>query len=147
MDESTVEKSDAAAVAELSRFNKIDWLSCLAAFTVALVVYICTLAPSVTLEYSGSLATAADHLGVANPPGYPVWVLIAWFFQLVFGFVTYHGHPNPAWAIGLMSAFFSAATAGLVALLISRCARGVRVGTKQNWSVLWVPVRRSFTSW
>ena len=69
------------------------------AFFASLLLYTLTLAPTVTLEFSGSMITAADHLGVPNPPGYPVWTLLAWLFQCAFGFVTYHGHPNPAWGV------------------------------------------------
>ena len=69
------------------------------------------------------MITAADHLGVPNPPGYPVWTLLAWLFQCAFGFVTYHGHPNPAWGVNFMSAFFGAASCGLVAWLVARMSR------------------------
>ncbi|HOW98171.1 MAG TPA: DUF2723 domain-containing protein, partial [Kiritimatiellia bacterium] len=90
---------------------------------ISLLLYTITLAPSVTLEYSGSLVTAADSLGVANPPGYPVWTLLAWFFQKLFGFVRYHGAPNPAWGVNFMSAFFGSLSCGLVAHMVSRSVR------------------------
>ena len=56
-----------------------------AASAGAMALYAWTLAPTVTLEFSGSLACAADYMGVANSPGYPVWTLIAWLFQGLFG--------------------------------------------------------------
>lgn len=93
------------------------------AFFVSLWLYTLTLAPTVTLEFSGSMITAADYLGVPNSPGYPVWTLLAWLFQCVFGFVTYHGQPNPAWGVNFMSAFFGAASCGLVAWLVARTSR------------------------
>lgn len=87
---------------------------------IALAAYVATLAPTVTLEYSGSLVAAADTLGVANPPGYPLWTMVAWLFCRVFSFVTYHGHPNPAWAVGLMSAVFASLTCGVVSWLVAK---------------------------
>ena len=44
---------------------------------LALAVYYRTLAPTVTLVDSGELALAARDLGVAHPPGTPLWVLLA----------------------------------------------------------------------
>jgi hypothetical protein len=66
------------------------------------------------------MITAADYMGVANVPSYPVWTLLAWLFQQVFGFVTFHGHPNPAWGVNFMSAFFGALSCGLVAWIVGR---------------------------
>ena len=94
-----------------------------AVFGLSLATYILTLAPTVTLEFSGSMVTAADQLGVANPPGYPIWTLLAWFFQKVFGFLRYHGAPNPAWGVNFMSAFFGALSCGLAAWLVARVGR------------------------
>ena len=48
-----------------------------AVFLVALVVYSSTLAPTVTLTDSGELILAAYGLGVAHPPGTPLWVMLA----------------------------------------------------------------------
>lgn len=101
-------------------FRRVDWSAFWTAFLISLGVYVYTLAPTVTLEDSGELAVAADYLGVPHPPGYPIWTLLAWFFQWIFHFVTYFGQPNPAWAVGLMSAFFGALACGLLALLVSR---------------------------
>src|SRR5437763_1065339 len=48
-----------------------------AVFLVALVLYSWTLAPTVTLTDSGELILAAYGLGVAHPPGFPLWVMLA----------------------------------------------------------------------
>ncbi len=103
--------------------GKADLWCFLVVFAVSLTVYTLTLAPTVTLEYSGSMITAADYLGVANSPGYPVWTLLAWLFQNVFDFVRYHGQPNPAWGVNFMSAFFGALSGGTVAWLTCRTLR------------------------
>ncbi|MDO9540707.1 MAG: DUF2723 domain-containing protein [Kiritimatiellia bacterium] len=101
-------------------FGLNDWLAFGVAFIIALVVFTYTLAPTVTLEDSGELAVAADYLGVPHPPGYPVWTMLAWLFQLIFHWMRYCGQPNPAWGVGFLSAFFGALLAGNVALLVSR---------------------------
>jgi len=69
-------------------------------FITSFVVYIITLAPSVTFEDSGELITAARDLGVPHEPGYPLFTILGYFFSwLPFG--------NIAFRLNLMSAFFS----------------------------------------
>ncbi len=101
-------------------FRCIDWTSFWAATAIAFIVYFFTLGPSVGLEDSGELATAGAHLGVPHPPGYPFWTLCSWIFCKIFAFVTYQGHPTPAWAISCLSAVFGALAAGCTAMLITR---------------------------
>ena len=101
-------------------FRRSDWWAFWVAGLATLAVYFWTLAPTVTLEDSGELAVASDYLGVPHPPGYPIWTLITWLFQLAFHWVKYNGHPNPAWSVGLASAVAGAGACGLLALLISR---------------------------
>jgi tetratricopeptide (TPR) repeat protein len=101
-------------------FRRIDWWSFWIVLLATFAVYFYTLAPTLTLEDSGELAVASDYLGVPHPPGYPIWTLVTWFFQWVFHWVTYHGHPNPAWSVGLASAVSGAGACALLALLISR---------------------------
>jgi len=98
----------------------LDWGAFWTAFLISFTVYFYTLAPTLTLEDSGELATAGAFLGVPHPPGYPIWTMIVWVFTKVFAFVTYRGQPNPAWAIGLASGFFGALATGTTALLICR---------------------------
>lgn len=86
-------------------------------------VYVLTLGPSVGLEDSGELATAAASLGVPHPPGYPFWTFCSWVFCKLFGWVSYMGHPSPAWCVSLCSAVFGALAAGCTAMLICRSAR------------------------
>ena len=104
-------------------FSKYDWAAFWVATLVAFGVYFYTLGPSVGLEDSGELATAAAHLGVPHPPGYPFWTFCSWIFCKVFSFVTYMGHPTPAWSVSCCSAVFGALAAGCTAMLISRSAR------------------------
>ncbi|MBU0676481.1 MAG: DUF2723 domain-containing protein, partial [Verrucomicrobia bacterium] len=101
-------------------FRRVDWAAFWTSFIVSFGVYVYTLAPTVTLEDSGELAVAADYLGVPHPPGYPIWTLLSWLFQWVFHWKKYLGYPNPAWSVGLLSAFFGALACGTLSLLISR---------------------------
>ncbi|RJP65649.1 MAG: DUF2723 domain-containing protein [Candidatus Abyssobacteria bacterium SURF_17] len=82
-------------------------------FAVSLAGYLYTLAPTVTFGDSGELITAAVTLGVAHPPGYPLWLLIAKVFSLLpVGDVAYR--------INLMSAVLDAAAIGVLTLVIAK---------------------------
>ena len=104
-------------------FAKIDWAAFWTATLATFAVYFYTLGPSVGLEDSGELATAAANLGVPHPPGYPFWTFCSWLFCKAFSWVTYMGHPTPAWAVSCCSAFFGALAAGCTAMLICRSGR------------------------
>ena len=101
-----------------------DWWVAIFTAVVALVGYVRTLAPGVTLEKAGALTTAAFQRGVPQPPGAPLWTLGAW--------VWCHALPigNIAWRLNLLSALTGAAACGVVALLISKSGRmlGLRAG-------------------
>lgn len=52
-------------------------------FVSALFLYSWTLAPTVTLVDSGELIVAARSLGIAHPPGFPLYVVLAHLASLV----------------------------------------------------------------
>src|SRR5215471_7328175 len=79
---------------------------------VALLLYTWTLAPTVTLVDSGELILAAWGTGVAHPPGFPLWVMLAHLASLLpFG--------NVAVRINFSSAFFAALACATLALVIA----------------------------
>ncbi len=117
-------------------FRKSDWIACLATFLISLTVYVLTLQPTLGLEDSGELIVASDYLGVPHPPGYPIWTLLTWFFQWVFHSVSFHGHPNPAWAVNLFSGVAGAAACGVLALLISRSGMDLLRSMKKESNML-----------
>ncbi len=120
------EKLDRTGSAQKDHFySRTDWIAFWVTFGISLIVYTLTLAPSVTLEDSGELIVAADYLGVPHPPGYPIWTVVSWFFQWIFGFVTYHGQPNPAWGVNFASAFTGAVACGVVAMLVSSSGKAI----------------------
>jgi len=117
-------------------FRKSDWIACWITFVISLTVYVLTLQPTLGLEDSGELIVASDYLGVPHPPGYPIWTLLTWFFQWIFHSVTFHGHPNPAWAVNFFSAAASAAACGVLALLISRSGMDLLRSMKKESNML-----------
>jgi len=79
-------------------------------FLVSLLVYSRTLAPTVTLVDSGELIVAARFLGVAHPPGFPLYLILAHLFSLIpIGSI--------AFRINFASAFFAALASGLLTLV------------------------------
>src|SRR6478672_10147888 len=81
-------------------------------FLVALVVYSCTLAPTVTLTDSGELIVAAYELGVAHPPGTPLWVMLAHLASLV-------PVGSVAVRINFSSAVFAALACAMLTLVVT----------------------------
>ncbi len=104
-----------------------DLLAFFPVFALSLGVYTAGLPPSITLEDAGELVVAADYLGVPHPPGYPLWTLLAWFFQWILHPLRFHGQPNPAWAVAFASSVFGALACGLVAVLLRRGAAALAV--------------------
>jgi len=95
------------------------------AFAAALILYLATLAPSITLANgasdSGELASAAYTLGIAHPTGYPLYTLA--------GFVITHlGRDEPARLLNIFSAVMGALCVGLVTLIGATAARRARPG-------------------
>lgn len=122
-----------------SIFRRIDWYAFWTATIVSMIVYVWTIAPTVTLEDSGELATASAFLGVPHPPGYPIWTIFTWIFTKLFAFMTFRGQPNPAFGVGLTSAVFGALASGLTSILICRSGadmlKGMTKGTKLDKTV------------
>jgi hypothetical protein len=83
-----------------------------AVFLVSLVVYSLTLAPTVTPTDSGELILAAYGLGVAHPPGVPVWIMLAHIASLV-------PIGNVAARINFSSAVFAALACAMVTLVVA----------------------------
>ncbi len=90
-----------AASANALLFSRLTRGGSLAAGLIALVVYLYTLAPSITWEHngadSGDLAAAAFALGIPHPPGYPLFTLLAALFARL-------PTLEPAAGVGLLSA-------------------------------------------
>lgn len=88
-------------------------LCAVAATAVALLLYWWTLAPTVTLVDSGELIIAARGLGVAHPPGFPLYVLLAHLATWLLPFA------DVAKRVNFASAVFAALAVGMLAAVMS----------------------------
>src|SRR6266550_3516309 len=81
-------------------------------FLIALLLYSWTLAPTVTLTDSGELIVVARGLGIAHPPGVPLWIILAHLASLMpFG--------NIAVRINFSSALFAALACAMLTLTVA----------------------------
>src|SRR5260221_210728 len=99
---------DPAPVKPAPLFRKTDWLTFFITFVVVLTGYYLTLAPELTLEDSGELATGSFYAGIPHPPGYPVWTIYTWLWTVLCPV------NNIAWRVALGHAVSGAAAAGLM---------------------------------
>jgi hypothetical protein len=81
-------------------------------FWIALVLYGWTLAPTVTLVDSGELIVAARFLGVAHPPGFPLWTMLAHVASLM-------PWGNVAARVNFSSALFAALACAMLTLVVA----------------------------
>jgi tetratricopeptide (TPR) repeat protein len=90
----------------------LEFVSAGAVFLVALIAYSWTLAPTVTLTDSGELIVTAQGLGVAHPPGFPLWVILAHLASLM-------PLGNVAVRINFSSALFAALASAMLTLVVA----------------------------
>jgi len=93
-------------------FQRYDYFAAAIAALVALVLYLRTLAPTITGDDSGEFVSAAYTLGILHPPGYPLWCMLAKLFTVIAPFATI------ASRVAFVSSFFGAATCFVVCLII-----------------------------
>ena len=94
----------------------LGWIS----FAIALVVYLLTLEPTVSLWDCGEFIASAYKLQVGHPPGAPLWLIISRIFSL------FAGNPeNVAMMVNAVSAFASAFTIMFLFWTISHLLRKI----------------------
>lgn len=103
--------------------------------TIALAVYVRSLAPTVMWYDMGEFATAASVLGIAHNTGYPLFIMLGKLFTLL-------PLGDPAYRVNLLSAVFGALTVGLTFVIIwhitsSRISAWVGALTIAFSSTLW----------
>ncbi len=72
-------------------------------FAASMLVYLLTIAPTLSFFDSGEMISGAYTLGVSHPPGYPVYVTLGKLFSFI-------PLGNVAFRVNLMSSFFAAMT-------------------------------------
>ena len=103
-----------AQPAEYQRGRRLAWVAGGLLFAAFLALYVVTLAPDVLAADSGELQTVAAQLGVAHPPGFPLYIMLANLFTRL-------PSESPAYAVNL----FSAVTGALTVLIVY--ASGLRL--------------------
>lgn len=86
-------------------------------------VYACTAYPSVSGGDSGELIVAACNFGVAHPPGYPTFTLLARLFLTLLAPLG----GSPAWRVNMLSVTCGAIAAALIHATTQRL-------TRSNWA-------------
>jgi tetratricopeptide (TPR) repeat protein len=105
-------KSAQPANSRITSLAAVQLLCAGTVFLVALLLYSWTLAPTVTLTDSGELIVVARGLGIAHPPGVPLWIILAHLASLVpFG--------NVAQRINFSSALFAALACAMLTLVVA----------------------------
>jgi tetratricopeptide (TPR) repeat protein len=113
---STGPRGSSRASSSSAFFRGVDWRAFLITFGCVWLGYYLTLAPEVTLEDSGELATGSFYAGIPHPPGYPVWTVYTWLWTVLVPI------KNVAWRVALGEATSGALAAGLLGLMVSRVA-------------------------
>lgn len=103
----------------------------------SLVVYLSTMAPGLTWAHDssdgGELATAAQSLGIAHPPGYPAYVLLGHLFtRLPIG--------ETATRTNLLSAVCAAGAAALVTWTLGRVRPGLSAAVGAGLALAFCPL-------
>jgi tetratricopeptide (TPR) repeat protein len=102
------------------RISKFRIGCAVVAFVAALGLYTWTLAPTVTLVDSGELIVAARTLGVAHPPGFPLYVLLAHLATLV-------PFSGVAVRVNFTSALFAALASSVATLVVLEALIAARI--------------------
>src|SRR6266513_377571 len=133
-----------------SQITRLAWAELFCAgtvFFVALFLYSWTLAPTVTLTDSGELIVVARGLGIAHPPGVPLWVILAHLASLVpFGSVAVRINFSSALFAALACAMLTLAVAELTitALYLATSKRRKKVGQQSKTAEESGPARLLF---
>jgi len=114
-----------------------------ALFALSFSLYALTLAPSLLPADNGEFQLVAWKLGIAHPPGYPLYTLVGYLFTRFFA--------SPAFGLNLFSAILASTTLVLVGRLYDllegrrsawNMARNVRLGRWPDAVRWYTPARR-----
>lgn len=112
--------SDTPAPAPQPRTPLPPWVWVALAFGLPAILFVTTACRTLYVGDAGDFATACWTLGIAHPPGYPLYTLLGWLWcQLPIP----GGETEVAWRLNLMSSLFGAGTCGLVYLVLVRLGK------------------------
>lgn len=111
---------DTSSVISQAHLRLACGIGALFVFTASFVLYLFTLAPTVTLVDSGELILAARTFGVAHPPGFPLYILLAHAASLL-------PLGNAAVRIHLASALFAALASAAMTLLVTEAMLAIAI--------------------
>ncbi|MEW6482838.1 MAG: DUF2723 domain-containing protein [bacterium] len=103
----------------LTPFKTIDYIFGILVFFVSFGVYLHTLTPTVGFHDSGELITCAYTLGIAHPPGYPLYTLLGKVF------VTLIPIGNIAFRMNMQSALFASLCVMMVYFITLRLTNSI----------------------
>ena len=97
---------------------------------LAFVIFLFALAPGVLPGDAGEFQVVAAEWGVAHPPGYPLYTVLAGILA--------HGLPleNMAWCVNLFSALVGAGAVGLLAHAVAHETRSPWAGRIAGWTLM-----------
>ena len=108
-------------------------LAATALTAVVLSTYVMTTAPSVPGGDSGEMVQLAAELGVAHPPGYPTWTMLAHAFSWL-------PHGEIGWRINLFSAVCGAFSSGLLVAAVANWSGCVWTGIAAGGAFAFAPL-------
>jgi Protein O-mannosyl-transferase TMEM260-like len=111
-------------------FKKINLILGWASFAIALIVYLLTLEPSVSLWDCGEFIASSYKLQVGHPPGAPLFMIIGRVFSLFTS-----DTEKVAMLINAVSAFASAFTILFLFWTISHLLKKILIGTSKEASL------------
>ncbi len=119
--------SDFAPSPDAAAVDRVAWRAALLAAVPALLVYLRTVAPTIAAWDAADFATSAYTLGIAHPPGYPLYTLLGFLFT----------HLLPVGDVGfrmnVLSAVCATAGVGLTAALAATLTKDVWAGAFAGW--------------
>src|SRR6266567_3489299 len=108
----TASKSDQRMNTGPNPSSRVELLCTGTVFLAALLLYSWALAPTVTPTDSGELIVVAQGLGIAHPPGVPLWVILAHLASLI-------PLGNVAVRVNFSSALFGALACAMLTLVVA----------------------------
>src|SRR3982750_4274139 len=113
------------------------WIGAVAVTTTAGILYFLTAARDIVVGDTPELITAAATLGVAHPPGYPLFTILGHFFTLL------PVGPIP-FRVNLSSVVCDALTVGIIYLTGFRLTKST---VASGVSALFLAITPAFWSW